>query len=256
MKLFPPLLLLVLLAACNQLMTEPPMPSATAVPATETAEPSPTTTIVWFPPTPTFTPFPTPIITPTLALLTNIGEELLRDNFSTATKWSLHSGPEGGVALSKDELTVAIKGSKAYFFSIRQEPVLDDFYIEITANPNLCRGADEYGLLLRVSEAEDYYRYSLSCDSQVRLDRVTGSTASSPQPWLLSGDVPPGAPSVSRIGAWLSGSEMRFFVNGNHQFTVMDPILKSGRIGIFARSTGENAVTVNFSDLVIRAIHN
>jgi hypothetical protein len=230
------------------------MPSATVVPPTETAQPSPTPTVVWFPPTPTFTPFPTPVITPTADLLTDIGEVLLNDDFSNAEKWSLKSSSEGGVALSKGELTVAIQGSKAFIFSVREEPVLSDFYIEITANPNLCKGTDEYGLLLRVSEAEDYYRYSLSCDSQVRLDRIIGYTAASPQPWLLSGDVPPGAPSVSRLGAWLSGSEMRFFVNGQHQFTVHDPLLTSGRIGIFARSTGANAVTVNFSDLVIRAL--
>jgi hypothetical protein len=254
MKLLSILLLLVSSTACSSPIFETPMPSATNASPTETQEPTPTPTVVWFPPTPTFTPFPTPVITPTADLLTDLGEIMLTDDFSTAEKWSLHTGTDGGVALSKGELTVAIKGSKAFIFSIRDEPELLDFYIEITANPNLCKGADEYGLLLRVSDKEDYYRYSLSCDSQVRLDRVIGYTASSPQPWLLSGDVPPGAPSISRLGAWLSGSEMRFFVNGRHQFTVNDPLLSSGRIGIFARSTGDNAVTVNFSDLVVRAI--
>lgn len=248
------MLLLIFLSACNSFVLETPMPSATSLPPTETTQPTPTPTVVWFPPTPTFTPYPTPVITPTPDLLTDIGEVLLNDDFSTAEKWSLQTGSEGGVALSKDELTVAIKGSKAFIFSIREEPELSDFYIEITANPNLCKGGDEYGLLLRVSGTEDYYRYSLSCDSQVRLDRVIGYTASSPQPWMLSGDVPPGAPSISRLGAWLSGSEMRFFVNGQHQFTVNDPMLRSGRIGIFARSTGANAVTVNFSDLVVREV--
>lgn len=246
--------MLVFLAACSSIILETPLPSETGGPPTATSETTPTPTVVWFPPTPTFTPFPTPVITPTPDLLTDIGEVLLSDDFSTAEKWSLQSGSEGGVALSKDELTVAIKGAKAFIFSVRKEPELSDFYVEVTANPNLCKGADEYGLLLRVSESEDYYRYSLSCDSQVRLDRVIGYTASSPQPWILSGDVPPGAPSVSRLGAWLSGSEMRFFVNGRHQFTVNDPLLRSGRIGIFARSTGANAVTVNFSNLVVRAI--
>lgn len=254
MKLGAFILLLVLSTACTSLPVEAPLPTATSISATDTHEPTSTPTVVWFPPTPTFTPYPTPVVTPTLEMMTGIGEVLLKDDFSTADKWSLHSSMEGGVALSKGELTVAIQGSKTFIYSIREEPVLSDFFIEITANPNLCKGADEYGLLLRVSETEDYYRFSLSCDSQVRLDRVIGLAASSPQPWLLSGDVPPGAPSISRLGAWLSGNEMRFFVNGNHQFTVTDPMLKSGRIGIFARSTGENAVTVNFSDLVIRAL--
>jgi hypothetical protein len=56
------------------------------------------------------------------------------------------------------------------------------------------------------------------------------------------------------LGVRAQGSEMRFFVNGQHQFTVVDPMLSNGRLGIFARSTGANAVTINFSDLVIRAL--
>jgi hypothetical protein len=254
MKLIPIYLILVIISACSPLVLETPAPTESPVPATATPEPTHTATVVWFPPTATFTPFPTPVITPTANFLTDIGQVILTDDFSTAENWTQQANSEAGVALSKGELTAAIKGSKAYVYSIREEPLLDDFYIEITANPNLCKGADEYGLLLRVTDSDDYYRYSLSCDSQIRLDRVIGYTASSPQPWMLSGDVPPGAPSISRLGAWLSGDEMRFFVNGQHQFTVNDPMLSRGRIGIFARSTGANAVTVNFSNLVIRAI--
>jgi hypothetical protein len=248
------LLLLIFTSACTMAALDTPIPTDSPPPATFTPQPSPTPTIVWFPPTATFTPYPTPVIIPTPNLLDGIGDVLLEDDFSTADMWSLTSNAEGGVALSKNELTIAIKGSKAYYYSIREEPVLSDFYVEITANPNLCKGADEYGLLLRVSESGDYYRFSLSCDSQVRLDRVIGSTASSPQPWMLSGDVPPGAPSISRLSVRAEGKEMRFFVNGQHQFTVTDPLLPTGRLGIFARSTGANAVTINFSNLVIRAL--
>jgi len=132
--------------------------------------------------------------------------------------------------------------------------VLRDFYLEITASPSLCRDADEYGLLLRASSLRDFYRFSLSCDGQVRLDRLVNGTASSPQPWTLSGAFPPGAPSISRLAIWAKEKEMRFFVNEEYQFTVSDPMLPSGSIGVFARSAGDNAVTINFSELIIREI--
>jgi hypothetical protein len=45
---------------------------------------------------------------------------------------------------------------------------------------------------------------------------------------------------------------MRFYVNGEYLFTVSDPSLRSGGLGVFARSNGENDLTVSFSDLVIR----
>jgi hypothetical protein len=69
-----------------------------------------------------------------------------------------------------------------------------------------------------------------------------------------SGDVPPGAPGEVRIGLWVSGTEMRVFLNGHYQFTVSDPLFASGTLGVFARSGGENAVTITFSDLVVNEV--
>jgi hypothetical protein len=68
---------------------------------------------------------------------------------------------------------------------------------------------------------------------------------------MMSGSVPPGAPSSSRIGITAQGSEMDFFVNGQYQFSIHDPVLTSGGVGVFARSTNNMAVTVNFSDMIV-----
>ena len=100
----------------------------------------------------------------------------------------------------------------------------------------------------------DYYRFSLSCDGQVRLDRVINGQASSPQPWMMSGAVPPGAPSSARIGIAAQGDALSFFVNGQFQFTAHDPLLSEGGLGLFARSVNKMAVTVNFSQLAIYEI--
>jgi hypothetical protein len=181
----------------------------------------------------------------------NIGPILLEDDFSSQEGWTLTHSEAGGVAYGINEITIAIGETNAYLFSIREAPIFTDFYLEITAEPNLCRELDEYGVLFRISPTIDYYRFSLSCDGRVRLDRVYGGQASSPQPWLYSGAVPPGAPSSSRLGISADGQEMSFFVNGQYQFSINDPLLTSGGVGVFARSVNEKAVTVNFSDLIV-----
>ncbi|MEN4099067.1 MAG: hypothetical protein ROW52_04035, partial [Anaerolineaceae bacterium] len=38
------------------------------------------------------------------------------------------------------------------------------------------------------------------------------------------------------------------------QFTISDPVHSSGTLGLFARSTGDTALTVSFSDLVVTAL--
>jgi hypothetical protein len=178
-----------------------------------------------------------------------IGEIILQDDFSDPGAWLLGQSAKGTVAFSPNELTIALVQPKTYLFSTRTEPAFGDFYAEITASPSLCEGLDEYGLLFRMHSLGDFYRFSLSCNGQVRLDRVVGGAAGSPQPWMASASVPPGAPSSSRLGVWAVGSELRFFINDTFQFAVNDRYHASGLIGVFARSAGENAVTVCFSEL-------
>jgi hypothetical protein len=193
-------------------------------------------------------------MTPTQELNFPAGTILLSDDFAEQGPWTLSKTTQASAALGVNELTLALHQPDGYLYSLRSEPLLDDFYLEITASPNLCRDEDEYGLLLRVSPSLDFYRFSLSCNGQARLDKYFQGVASSPQPWVISGAIPPGAPSSSRLAVWAKGKELSFFVNGEHLFTIQDPSLNSGSLGVFIRSGGENDLTVSFSDLVIRQV--
>ena len=242
------LLLLIGLPACLPQVASPAaVPTLTPVPATHTATP----TTVWFPATATYTPYPTLVMTPTIDVQPQFGELIFSDNFTQPTPWTLGQTASTSIALGKEELTLALNQPDGYLYSLRQGTDLGDFYLEITASPSLCKGQDEYGILLRVSPAMEFYRFSLTCDGQVRLDKFYQGKASSPRAPDYSGAVPPGAPSSSRLGIWASGKEMRFYVNGEYQFTVRDPSLPGGGLGTFIRSNGENAVTVSFSDLEV-----
>ncbi len=248
--IFCSILLVLISSACAVAPAVEVLPTDTQAAPTATVTP----TVIWFPPTATPTAFPTPIVTPTVDMRPALGNILFEDDFSDAKAWTGGQSAEGSVALGKNELTIAIAETNAYLYSVRQEPSFSNYYLEITANISLCRGLDQYGVLFRVSPAMDYYRFSLSCDGQVRLDRVINGQASSPQPWMMSGAVPPGAPSSARIGIAAQGDALSFFVNGQFQFTAHDPLLSEGGLGLFARSVNKMAVTVNFSQLAIYEI--
>lgn len=247
------ILILIGTVGCLPTLAVVEEPSPTPEP-TETATPTPT--IVWFPPTATWTPAPTLNITPspTPRLLPDVGALILADDFSTETSWQLISSAGGNVAMGNNRLNIAISTPRTLLASLHSEAVLSDFYLEITARTGLCSGLDEYGILLRAASEADFFRFSLSCNGQTRLDKVIGGSASSPIPWTLSGVVPPGAPGVAQLAIWASGKEMRFFINGEHQFTINDSSLLSGRIGVFARSSADSTVSVSFSDLAVYAV--
>jgi hypothetical protein len=244
----------LLLAGCLPVLSGstpiPPQPSATLTPPATS-----TPTVIWFPSTSTPTPFsPTLPVTPTLELRPEQGELLFSDDFQDGSDWVLGQTATTSIAVGNHALTLALDQPDGYIYTLRNSPLLGDFYLEVTASPTLCRAADEYGLLLRVSENLDFLRFSLSCDGYVRLDKYFGGKASSPIPKSMSGAVPPGAPSSSRLAVWAKGKEMRFYINDQYQFTIRDGTLLRGSLGFFIRSGGENAVTVSFSELSVSKV--
>jgi hypothetical protein len=216
-------------------------------PATET--PSPTPTFVWFPPSATPTPQVFPTKAPTPERKPGVGKILLSDDFSSPSLWNTAVSDEASIDVSRNRLTIAV-GSGVYALSLRQDVTFGDFYAEVTARPSLCRGQDDYGMLVRAIPAAAY-RFALACDGTARVDRASVRSRTPLQAPVPSGDVPPGAPGEVRLGVWAVGTELRFFLNGRYQFSVNDKSYASGAIGVFAHSTGDTPVTVTFSDLVV-----
>ena len=241
------LLAMTLLAACLPLNST--LPTETPV-LTDT--PIPTQTIVWFPPsaTPTLLAFPTYTATPEMG--PGIGKETLSDDFSDDSVWDTATSNQGSAAISRNRLTLAVQ-PKYYLASMRHELIVSDFYAEITARPSLCRGDDNYGLVVR-GIGSSFYRFVLACNGEVRAERVSGGTRLSIHEPVPSGDAP-AAPGEVRIGVWAVGGDMRLFLNGRYQFSVTEGTFPSGGLGVFVRSTGDTLTTVTFSDLAVYEVN-
>ena len=244
-----PLIIFITLTACVPTQTQP-----TLAPVESTSIAPPTATIQWFPPTSTATPRSIQISTATPVYMPGVGETLVTDDFNSPAAWNTSISDEGSVSVSRNRITLAVKEPKMYMLSLRNEPLLTDFYVEIDAHPALCRGGDSYGLLFRANNNASY-RYALACDGTVRLERMSFLRARVIQMPISSGDAPPGSPGDVRLGVWVSGAEMRFFLNDRYQFTATDVNLGIGTIGVFAQSAPENsAMTVTFSNLVVQSV--
>lgn len=241
------LLIGVVLTACLPVEISPtPIPAPTE---TVTVTPPPSATIVWFPATPTFTPAPTQEITPTQEVRPEIGALILDDRFNDPQSWMTSRTAVGSIAFGENELTLAVAAPKGSLLSLRATPQLDNFYLEIEALPSLCRADDQYGLLLRASSLFDYYRLLISCNGQLRMERLNNGKYTVLQDWVTSGQIFPGGMIPVRLGVWAQKDELRIFANDTFQFTVRDPVWVTGQVGVFARSEGETPLTVNFSKL-------
>ena len=237
------LLAMILLSACLPLN---PPPSTATPPPTET--PTPTETIVWFPPSSTPTRLAVPTYTGTPDMSPGIGRLTLEDDFSDETVWDTAVSDSGSAAISHNRLALAVQPGY-YLASMRRDLPLSDFYAEITAHPSLCRGEDNYGLVVR-GVGSSFYRFVLACNGQIRAERISGGTKLTIHEPVPSGDAP-GAPGKVQIGIWAVGSEMRLFLNGRYQFSVIEPTFPSGALGVFVRAAGDTPATVIFSELKV-----
>jgi hypothetical protein len=239
------------LVACGCAVIQTPAPGSTA---TLTATTVPTATIEWFPPSSTPEPPPTVVIIPTQELKLEIGEVLFTDDFNSPENWIVPQTSQGEINVANGEINIIINEPKSLLTGTLEKPDLSDFYAEITANPVLCTGQDEYGFLFRVIGRDQYYRLGVTCDGEIRLDKKEGGVLSVLQPAFRSGSIPIGAPSVSTLEVLALRDEIRIFIDGDPQFTVFDEGLIVGSFGVYARSTGDTAVTVSFSELIVRDV--
>jgi len=187
--------------------------------------------------------------TATPDFLPGLGRTLFTDDFTDPADWS-----DLGTDYIRDGRLILAASDGMYLTALHNDLIVADFYAEVTARLSLCRGADEYGLLVRAIPVS-YYRFSVNCNGELKADRITNSQRvplKMPYPTL---DAPRGSPSEVTLSIWAVGRELRFFLNGHYQFSVDDPVFPSGSLGFFVRAAGDSPITVSFSNLVIRAVN-
>ena len=236
-------------AAAPQETPTPTLPSPTS-----TRTPTQTGTINWFPATRTPTPPQVIQAQATVERRPGVGKLILEDDFTEASKWSTGASAAGSISVGQGSLTLAMPNLAGNLISLRTGTTISDFYLEVTANVGLCRGEDSYGLLVRAASAQDYYRLLINCNGQLRLERVVNGYVAILQDWTFSGQVPPGSPLVLKLGFFAVRGDLRVFVNDVYQFSAADTVHASGTVGFLSRSSGEYALTVNFSDLQVHLV--
>lgn len=245
------MLLLAALVGCYPLPADPIPTETPTLTATLTSTP------VWFPATATPTMLPTPERSATPIWRPGVGDLILEDGFDAEEEWFPFTGTIGNLAFNDGHLTLAINQPSGMIYAFRETPVLSDFYVEVTASVKLCQNTDEFGLMVRVSGVRrDHYRLALTCSGEAKAVRVYGNNSVVIYPLEQYPEVAEGFPSESRLGVWVVDDEIRFFVNDRYLFSVVDPVIGEGAIGVYVRTTGNDPISVVFSQLEIYEILN
>ncbi len=245
--------LTLILAACLRLEETPAVdtPQATNTPIPSSTS---TPTVIWFPPTDTPAMTPTQELTPTPEVMVELGEVIYEDPFNSPEGWFLPQTERGQINIGNGEVNIVINETGSYLAGTREKPDVSEFYAEITTNPVLCSPQDEYGFLFGVVGRDQYFRFALSCSGEVRLDKLSAEGTMLLYPWTRCASVPAGAPSVTKLAVLVVDGEIHLYINGNSLLSIEDRQNIYGSFGVYARSVGDTAMTVSFSDLIVREI--
>lgn len=234
------------------LPTETPLPPT----MTATATLEPTATRDWFPATATNTPVKGEIDqTPTQDLRPIDNPVILTDDFSEENGWETINTNSMVAVYGQNELSLALREAKGTVYSFNSNPIPDDYYLELGIEPNLCTGEDHYGLAFRTQSKQDFYRVMISCQGNIRLDLVRGSGAVRLVETQQYAPIFSGPDASIKLNVWLVDNGVKIYINDVLQLEYYKLQWYAGGIGVFARSAGENALSVSFNDLNLREVN-
>ena len=236
----------LLVASCSGLNSQPtvtptmPLPTSTVTP-----------TINWFPATNTPTFLPTQRATPTPVLLPGLGSLILDNAFSSQDKWNISAYIAGQGTVSGSQLTLSIpEGSEgATITALLLDFQSSNSFSSVNVRLSLCKGRDQLGFLFRATSPQDFYRFSITCSGETRLERVVGGQPFVIRDWAPSPDAPLGAPGEVTVGVSTAGQDLEFFLDDRFQFSIQDSIFTQGGLGFYLKSSSDSPVTVSLSNL-------
>jgi hypothetical protein len=225
--------------------------SATSTATVPLLTSTPTPTISWFPATNTPTFLPTQLSTPTAVLLPGLGARILENAFSNMDQWDISAYIAGQGTVTSDQLTLSIpEGSEgASITALLRSFQSSDYFTRVKVRLSLCKGRDQIGFLFRTTSPQDFYRFSITCSGETRLERVVAGQPFVIRDWAPSPDAPLGAPAEVTLAVSADGQEMEFFLDERFQFSIQDGIFSQGGVGIYLRASSDSPVTINLKEL-------
>ncbi len=230
------------------------IPTPTVVAPTRTAfSPTRTPTVVWFPPTATPTPLPTPFFTPTPNLAAGKGALLWRADFAEPSNWWSPTPAFGSFGLSDGVLSLTGTRARFTLLVLSRRRAGYNFYLEASARPMACRNEDAYGVVFRASAgARSYYLFGVKCNGYAFVEKVTGQLAV-PQADAQPAPIAPGSLVTAVFSVRAAKQKIYLALNGQTLFTLRDDGARYGRdgVGFFVRPATDDGASAVFTSLAI-----
>lgn len=172
------------------------------------------------------------------------------DDFSSISTWQAESDAAAQVSVQDGVLRVfvAVPNQLAWAVAGRD---LRDFHLAVEATQVAGPDDNEYGVLVRLQDANNFYRFSISGDGYVLVDKfVAGRAEPLGANWTPSEAIRQGQ-ATNVLEVVCRGAEMIFLVNGSEVTRVQDTTFTHGDIGLYAGTFYEGGAEIHFDNLSV-----
>jgi len=193
----------------------------------------------------------------TALLLTGCGGgsdlETWQEGFSTPGEWQTESDATAQVGVQDGVLRIFVAVPNQLAWAVAGRDVRD---FRLTVDAAQVSGPDdnEYGLLVRLQDHSNFYRFSISGDGYFLVSKlVDGQQEVLGSNWTPAEAIHRGQ-RTNELEVVCDGQTLTFAVNGQELARVEDDEFAHGDIGLYAGSFYEGEVEIHFDNLRLTGI--
>jgi hypothetical protein len=186
-----------------------------------------------------------------------LGEVILEDQFvDNSNNWLVDTDQyrQATIADGKYQIRITDAGYNWFYGPVAVSDV------DITVDTEFVEGVPantDYGVLCRVKDTNNHYRFLIASDGVYRIDKLVNNESSAIIDWTGSKALRTGTGVINTIRAICKGDHLTLYVNDSLVADVVDSSLEGGNYALMAGAyTGSDKVftpaVVNFSNLTVR----
>ena len=167
------------------------------------------------------------------------------------SNWFVYNDEHINIEVQDNQLNMtALNADKYEAMMLSTQPIIDDFYMEVTSTTGECSGFDRYGLIFRAPGFTPIqgYLFGFTCDGMYSLRIFDGVNFTAIVQWTHSELIHAGSKQTNQLGISAVGQEIKLYANGKPLLELQDDRFTSGYFGLYIGAYSTPGFSVSFSD--------
>ena len=167
------------------------------------------------------------------------------------TGWTLIHNNQADMTIEGGQLRIAIQQPDSLAWSVATGRAFDYFTLEVDATPLAGPDDNDYGVIVRHVDDDNFYRFEISGDGYFNAQkRQKGKWEKLIPDWTASESIRKGK-ATNHLRVVGAGSGLTFYVNQTLLIQIADASFSRGAIGVLAGTLAEPGVQVAFDNVQV-----